>query len=223
MAVTTTVQQIHNGALAKSSKNEPSQFAEAEVVRRVNKRMAGLYQAAARVNPIVFAGTANVNEVAGVWARPEDALSIELVQDATPEDVEVVPFDDQQSEPHRLCVYEFGQAFYAITTPVGAPTGTLTFFYARRPDVVTAYTTILDDQWREDFNELLELELAIDYAIKDAREDAALAQLLRDRNSWFVSFMEYVQHVSGAERRRFERPAVNIQELLPLLAGTAGG
>ncbi|MDH3291577.1 MAG: hypothetical protein OEO20_11250 [Gemmatimonadota bacterium] len=220
MAVTTTGQDVHNGALAKSSKNEPSKFAAPEIIRRINKRLSGIYQVAARVNPILFAAKSVVVETTGMWVRPEVALSVEMAEDTTPDPVEIVPFDDQQSEAHQLCVYEFGQTFYAITTAAGTPTGDLTFWYARRPTTITALANTLDAQWREDYNELLELELAIDYSLKDGRTDEAAA-LIADRNTWLMSFMQFAQHLTGGERRRFERKTVNIQELLPLLAGGA--
>jgi len=219
MAVTTTGQQIHNGALAKSSKNEPSKFAEPEVVRRINKRLSGLYEVAARVNPIFFAETAGMTEAAGVWPRPEAALSVIKIEDATPDEVVIVPHDDQLAEPSKLCVYEFGQSFYAITNDTGTPAGTLTAWYARRPDAIAALTDVIDSQWREDFNELLELELAIDYSLKDGRFDE-VQSLKDDRNSWLISFVNFLQHSTSGLRRRFgHRQVIAIEQLVPLLAG----
>jgi len=221
MAVTTTGQMIYNGALAKSSKNEPGNFSDPEIIRRINKRLAGLYEVAARVNPLMFAETAAVVEAAGVWARPEEALSVIKLEDTTPDPVIIVPHDDQQCEPSQLCVFEFGQEFLAITNATGTPSGNITFWYARRPTDIAALANTLDPQWREDFNELLELELAIDLAAKDGRiEDVGLAKA--DRDGWLTSFASFLQHSTAGERRRFgHRRIINIQQLLPLLAGGA--
>jgi hypothetical protein len=223
MAVTTTGQDIFNGALAKSSKNEPSKFGTAEIVRRINKRLAGLYQVAARVNPIFFAEINTVVESSGTWARPETGLSIVKVEDTTPDEVVVLPHDDQQAEPSKLCVYEFGQTFYAITNATGTPSGNLDFWMARRPtDIANLSPATLDAQWREDFNELLELELAIDFSLKDGRFDEVEA-LKTDRNTWLMSYVHFLQHSTSGLRRRFgHRKHINIEELLPLLAGGAG-
>lgn len=220
MAVTTVGQDIYNGALAKSSKNEPGNFSTAEIVRRINNRLNGIYEVAARVNPLFFAESAAEVEAAGVWQRPEVALSVVKIQDAAVADVIIVPYDDQQAEPSKLCVYEFGQEFFAITNATGTPSGNLTFWYARRPDLITNLTPdILDSQWREDFNELLILELAIELALKDGRTAEAQEQK-EDRNGWLARFVSFLQHATSGEVRRFgHKRIININELTPLLAG----
>ncbi|GAH41430.1 unnamed protein product [marine sediment metagenome] len=223
MAVTTVGQDIYNGALAKSSKNEPGNFSVAEIILRINNRLNGLYEVAARVNAIFFAETATEAETAGVWSRPEEALSVIKIQDATVADVVILPHDDQQAEPSKLSVYEFGQEFFAITNLTGTPSGNLTFWYARRPTAVANLSpATLDAQWREDFNELLILELAIELSAKDGRT-AEVGTLKEDRNGWLARYVSFLQHSTSGERRRFgHRKIININDLLPLLAGGAG-
>ncbi len=223
MAVTTVGQDIFNGALAKSTKNEAANYSTSEMITRINNRLNGIYEVAARLNPIFFAETAAEVEAAGVWQRPEVALSVVKIQDATPDDVIIVPHDDQQCEPSKLCVYEFGQEFFAVTNSTGTPSGNLTFWYARRPTLITNLTPdVLDLQWREDFNELLILEVAIELAAKDGRPDEVTG-LKEDRNGWLARFASFLQHSTSGEVRRFgHKRVINIQELIPLLAGGAG-
>jgi hypothetical protein len=221
MAVTTIGQDIYSGALAKSNKNEPGNFGTAEIIGRINRRLAGLYQVAARVNPDFFAEIDTVVESAGTWARPEDGLSIvKIEQDSDDAEVVILPHDDQQAEPSKLCVYEFGQVFYAITNATGTPTGDLNFWMSRRPTDITNLTPdTLDAQWREDFNELLILELAIDLSAKDGRVDEVSA-LITDRNGWLLQFINFLQHsTSGLRRRHGHRKHINLEQLLPLVAG----
>lgn len=223
MAVTTVGQDIFNAALAKSTKNEASNYSPSEMIARINNRLSGIYEVAARVNPLFFAETTDEVETAGVWSRPEEALSIVKIEDSTPDPVIIVPHDDQLAEPSKLCVYEFGQEFFAITNATGTPTGDLTFWHARRPTPVANLSpATLDAQWREDFNELLILEVAIELAAKDGRPDE-LVNLKEDRNSWLTRFASFLQISTAGEARRFgHKKIININELTPLLAGGAG-
>lgn len=220
MAVTTVGQTIYSGALAKSSKNQSKGFGTAEIIGRINRRLQGLYQVASLVNPNFFAETADVVEAAGVWARPEEAQTVVRVDNATPVEVAVVPYDDRQAEPSMFSVYEWGQEFNAITNATGTTSGNLTFWYSRRPTDVTNLTPdTLDPQWREDYNELLILELAIDISAKDGRV-SEVAALKADRNEWLQRFVAFLRNTTANERRRFgHRRNITINELIPLLAG----
>ncbi|MCL7965369.1 MAG: hypothetical protein M8858_08125, partial [marine benthic group bacterium] len=76
--------------------------------------------------------------------------------------------------------------------------------------------------WREDFNELLILEVAIELSAKDGRTDE-VAALMQDRNGWLVQFVSFLQHsTSGLRRRHGHRKHINIEQLLPLVAGGSG-
>lgn len=221
MAVTTTGQDIFDAALAKSSKSEPTKFSTAEIVNRINRRLSGIYNVAARVNPSFLADTLSTVEAGGTWPRPEEAISVVRVeQDSNSAEVVVVPYDDRQAEPSRLSLYEFAQVFTAITTSAGTPTGNLTFWFPKRPVLIANLSpAVLDLAWREDFNEFLVLELAIDFAIKDGRLNQE-GQLLQDRLEWLQLWVAFLQHTTAIERRRFgNRRPININSLLPLLAG----
>lgn len=220
MAVTTIGQDIYNGALAKSSKNEPGNFGTAEIIARINRRLQGLYQVASLVNPNFFAETASVVEASSVWARPEEAQTIVRIENATPVEVAVVPYDDQQAEPSMFSVYEWGQEFLAVTNAAGTTSGNLTFWYSRRPtDIANLTPATLDAQWREDYNELLILELAIDLSLKDGRTGEA-ETLKGDRNEWLQRYVAFLRNTTANERRRFgHRRRISINELIPLLAG----
>lgn len=221
MAVTTTGQDIINGALQMSSKNEPENFSPGEQIRRVNNRLNGLYEVASRVNPGFFGEVSNVAEAAGTWPRDEEGLAIELIeQNSDGAEVVVVPFNDRQAEPSKLSVWEYGQVFTAVTNAAGTPAGSLDFYQARRPTLITALANVIDAQWREDFNQLLELEVAIDFANKDGRQNEETPALIADRNNWLTRFVAFLQHPTANERRRFgNRKHINIEELIPLLAG----
>lgn len=222
MAVTTTGQDIVNGALAKSSKNEPTNFSPTEQIRRVNDRLNGLYEVAARVNPGFFAEIANVAEAAGTWPRSETALSIKrMEQNSDGAEIVVVPVDDQQAEPSKLSVYEWAQVFTAVTNAAGTPTGSVDFYQARRPTLITNLSPdTLDPQWREDFNELLQLEVAIEFSNKDGRQGEETPALIADRNTWLLRFVSFLQHTTAnLRRRKGNRQNINIEELLPFLAG----
>lgn len=170
MAVTTTVQDILNAAYARSTQNNPGTIAteSTELLSVVQRAIHGAYAFAARINPTYFAETADVVGAAGVWARPETAESIFLIEEAAGTEVVVVPYNDRAAEALLPSVFEFGRNFNKAgnaTDP--GDTDTLTFYYSKRPATLTALTDTLDPLWTEQFNELLELEVAIYLAAKD--------------------------------------------------------
>ena len=224
MAVTTTVQDILDGAFAKSTKNQPGTIATSgvELLEVVVRSLRGLYAFAARVNPIAFSAIDVVGEAAGFWERPELAQAIFRVeQNADNAEVAVVPFDDQQAEPSLLSVYEFNGGFNVITTPEGTPTGDLDFWFAIRPDDPTPFdlTGVLDPKWIEDYNELLMLEVAIYLSQKDGRIEE-IQGFSQTRNAWAQLYANFLQHGTANLRRRFGHAhVVNVDSLLPMLAG----
>ncbi len=227
MAVTTTVQDILDGAYAKSSKNQPGTIANeaVELTGLVTRLLRGLYNFAAEVNPIHFAETADVVGVASVWERPESAEAIIRIENDVFAEVIVVPYDDRLCEEPKPTVYEFGGDFFAFagqTAPPGA-TDTLTFWYSKRPDdpAPGGVAGVLDSDWQEDYDELLILEVAIFLALKDGRGDEAAA-LKQDRNAWAQRFASYLTHSTANLHRRFgHRRHINVNTLLPMLTGGA--
>jgi hypothetical protein len=224
MAVTTTVQMILNAAYSRSTQNNPGTIAteSTELLAVVQRALDGCYAFAARINPTFFADTADVVGVAGVWARPEAAESIFLIEEADGTEVAVVPYNDRTAEELMPSVYEFGQNFYkAGNTSDPGDTDTLTFYFASRPATLTALSDVLDAMWREQFNELLELEVAIYLATKDGAGEARnteLQVLAGERNRWANRMAAHLEHATANLRRRYGHiQRINTEALLPIL------
>lgn len=225
MAVTTTVQDILNGAYAKSKKNNPGRIAteSTELLEVVKRSLRGLYSFAARINPAFFAETASVAFASGGWARPETAESIWRIENPSNVEVVVVPIEDRAAEVGKPAVYEFGKQFRGAGNASDPTSGNLTFFYSRRPTDATALTSTLDAQWVEQFNELLMLEVAIYLAIKDERP-GELPELKTQRDAWAKQYIAFLEHATvNVVRRwghiqRFNSPTM--VPLFSLLAGT---
>lgn len=225
MAVTTTPQDILNGAYAKSLKNRPGAIASesSELLQLVIRAMRGLYAAAARINPTFFAESAVVVFGAPGWARPQNAEAVFRIENPAGAEVVVVPFDDRRAEPGLPAVYNFGQVYRPASA--GAPdpqAGNLTFFYAKRPTDPATLAATLDALWTEQFNELLILELAIYLAIKDGR-DGEVNAYKSDRDVWATRFFAFLEHETLNERRRFGQVArFNTKSMMPVWSLLAG-
>ncbi len=228
MAVTTTVQDILDGAFAKSNKNQPGTIATSvtELLQAVIRATRGIYSFAAAIDPKHFADTLDVVGVGGSWERPEVAEAIIRIEDAAFAEVVVVPLDDRLAADPQIALYEFAGEFIADATQTNPPgdTDTLTFWFSKRPDdplPVDDLDGVLDPDWDEAYNELLILELALYLALKDGRDTEV--QLLKvDRNQWAQLFGSYLMHSTANEQRRFgHKHIVNVDSLLPMLTGGA--
>lgn len=226
MATTTTAQNIIDWAYGKSLKNRPGDIATAgtELLNLVVRSMHGLYAYAARVNPVFFAETAAVTYVAPGWARPPLAESVIRIEDGTLREVVVVPYDQRNAEPGKPALWRFGQIYRPATLAAPNPqTGTLTFFYAKRPTTPATVNATLDPLWTEQFNELLVLEMAIYLALKDGRGEE-VPGLTAERDRWVTLYTGFLEHETAQERRsyghvhRFTGPS-----LVPLMSLLAGG
>ena len=225
MAVTTTVQDILDGAYAKSTKNQPATIATeaTELTNLVNRIVRGMYAFAAELNPEHFSASEAVAESGGTWARPEAAEAILRIETAALAEVVVVPFDDRLAADPKPSVYEFGGVFNSVPAQAVPAAGALTFWYSKRPDDTTpaGVTGVLDPDWQEDYNELLILEVAIYLALKDGRF-GEVEILKAERNAWAQRFGSYLQHATSNLQRRFgHRKHVNVDALLPMLTGGA--
>lgn len=225
MAVTTTPQTILDGAYAKSQKNKPGAIAteSVELLQLVIRATRGLYAFAARINPTFFAESAVVAYSAPGWARPQNAEAVFRIENPTPAEVVVVPFDDRRAEAGMPAVYPFGQVYRPASA--GAPdpqAGNLTFYYAKRPTDPATLAATLDALWTEQFNELLILEVAIYLAIKDGRADE-LGAYRSDRDRWAMLFGAFLEHETLNMRRRYGQIArFNTQSIVPLMSILAG-
>lgn len=222
----TTVQQILDMAYAKSMQNNPGIIAteSVELLGVVQRMLDGCYAVAARVNPIMFAETAVVAPVANSWARPATAESIFLVEKAAGEVVAVVPYDDQAAENALPSIYEYGQAFYTargLSDPDDT-TDSLTFYYARRPDILTAVTDTLDAMWPEQFNELLALHVAKYLATKDSGTDGRtqeLTVLTGEIQAWANRYIAFLEHATSNTRKRHSHmKRINTYSYIPIFS-----
>lgn len=224
MAVTTTVQDILYAAYARSTQNMPGTLAteSTELLSVVQRALDGCYAFAARINPTFFAETADVVGVAGVWLRPELAESIFLIEEADSTEVAVVPYNDRTAEELMPSVFEFGQNFNkAGNASDPGDTDTLTFYYSKRPDTLTDLADTLDAMWREQFNELLVIEVAIYLATKDGAAQSRGTELevfVAERLRWANRFAAHLEHSTANLRRRFGHiQRINTEAMLPIL------
>lgn len=225
MAVTTTVQQIITAGLNRSSKNSPGIIANntSELVEVVRRALTGLYTYAARVNPTYFADTMDVALTGGAWPRPETAESIFRIEQADTTEVIVVPFDDRKADEGMPAVYRFGQKFRSAGNALDPVAGSLTFFFSKRPAIVTALADVIDSSWNESYNDLLISEVAIYLALKDGRDDE-IADLRTDRDKWAMLFTAFLEHETIGERRRFGLVnRYSTASIVPLNSILAGG
>jgi hypothetical protein len=227
--VTTTVQDILDAAYAKSRWNVPGQTAteDPELLEVVGRAQRGLFTLGARVNPVAFAMSEDLVADGGTaWWWP-DALEALLRLEVSGSEVIVVPFDQRGADPGRPAVYYLGNKFYPSGNAADPTPGsdTLTAWFAKRPAMPTALTDELDPLWREAFNDLLSLEVAIHMALKEHR-DGELATLQRDRDKWLTQYVAHLEHVVPFEVRGWGHTRVTVtNQIVPLrdlVAGSTG-
>jgi len=222
----TTVMQILEMAYAKSTQNNPGTIAteSVELLGVVQRVLDGCYAVAARVNPIMFAESAPISPVTASWARPAGAESIFLIEKADGTTVAVVPYDDQGAESAWPSIYEYGQQFYTAKDLIDPDDSTdiLTFYYARRPDILTAPADTLDDMWPEQFNELIVLHVANYLATKDIGtqgRDGELQSLAIEIERWANRYVAFLEHSTSNTRKRhshFKR--INTNSYIPIFS-----
>lgn len=232
MAVTTTPQELMEAAYAKSQKNNPGQLAteSTELFQLVIRMLRKFYSIAARVNPTYFAATSTVSPpgAATPWDRPEGAESVFRIEESGAE-VVVVPFDHRDAESGKPAVYRFGKQYYTAgnASDPDPATDSLVFWYSKRPTDPTDYTSPVDADWEEQFNELVILEIALYLAIKDAGStgrDIEIAQLADDRDRQLRMFILFLEHETACEvASRGHIRRIITQSLVPLTDLLVGG
>lgn len=224
--MSTTPQQILNGAYGKSTKNQPGTIATeaTELLAVVTRALRGLYAAAARVSPSFFGIVVTVPKDAGTssWPRPTDAESVFRAELPDGSPVAIVPFDDRTVESALPSIYPMGSSYYPAGLPTD-PAGDLRLYYSKLPDAPAGLATTIDGTWPEQFNELLILETAIYLATKDggSGRESELQVLLQDRNRWLALFVAHLEHATAGMQRRWALRPTDLQGLMPLLAGAA--
>lgn len=228
MAVTTTVQDVVDGAIPRSKKNVSGIISDAptELVNLVTRAHRGLYSVAARVNPTYFAMTADQAFSTDHWPYPDDAECLFRLEQPDGTEVIVVPVADRAADAARPAVYFLGKKFYSAGNANDPTSGNLTMYYAYAPAAYAALADTLDGLWDEAYNELLELEVAIYLAIKDVSSNrvAELGALKEERDDWARRFIMHLEHAVTPEVRRFANLQVfNSPSLVPLGQLFAGG
>ncbi len=223
----TTVDAILDMAYAKSMQNNPGIIAteSVELLGVVQRILDGCFAVAARVNPIMFAEKATVAPVTNSWARPAVAESIFLVEkNSDGAEVAVVPYDDQGAESAMPCIYEYGQAFFTafgLSDPDDT-TDSLDFYYARRPDILTATTDTLDAMWPEQFNELIALHVAKYLATKDSGTEGRaqeLQVLMGEIEAWANRYVAFLEHATSNTRKRHSHvKRINTYSYIPIFS-----
>lgn len=192
--MSTTVQDLIDRALQRSSFNDSGIATDAEFIRQVDMGLKIAYQRAftvqveAGLEPNYYGKLGSMVGSAGVFTPPADAIAVYHIQEADGTEVRVVNQNDADAElAPRL--YRRGVAFNTpgATDDPGA-TDTLTIWYAQtHPDLddtlaTTHATNTLDASWRESHNSLLVADLCAFLAQKDGRD---------------VEFQQYQQEVAS--------------------------
>lgn len=208
----TSVQKIVTNGFGLSEKSRPELIASREtaLVRCVERTLQTLFTFAARVNTPFFSTSADVSFGTGGWARPTDAESVFRIEglgaSTTPNtsgEILVIPYDDRLAFAGQPSVYRMGQRYYGAGNS-GDPTGgSLRIFYARRPTALAVYTDNLDASWPEQFNGILEYEVAAFTARSDGGRDGELAEMVAERNRQILLFEAFLEHETAHETRRF--------------------
>lgn len=200
----TTGQEIIEAGYGKSTKNRPATIATdgVELLGVLNRAIAKYFSKLARANPVLIADAATVTFNVG-WTRPAAAASIMRIETTTGSEVKVVPFNDRLAEATLPSVYRLARTFYSAGNANDPTSGDLVFIYAKFPTMLGSLAAQIDAAWPEFFNECLNLEIALYLANKDGRNDE-LAGLEAERDEWTKLLLEYAEHETANESRRFD-------------------
>lgn len=218
-------QDLLTDAYAKSKKNQPGKIAteSTELLGVVNRVVRTFFQIGVRVNPYFFGDTEDVAYVSPGWARPSAAETIYRIETAAEVEVVVVPFEDRSAESGLPAVYRLGQVFRSAGNTNDPTSGTLTFFYSKRPTDVAALTSDIDSMFPDAYRELAVLEIAAYLALKDGRAEE-VARLVAERDRWLRMFLAFLEHETVNERRRFGHlQPFNTGSLMPIESLLTGG
>jgi len=200
----TQVQDILDAAFGKSTKNKAGQIATAatELLGVVKRALYRYFAVIARTNPWMIATEATVGFAAGGWARPTAAQMILRIEETDGTEVVVVPLTDKIAEASLPALYRLGRTFFPAGNANDPTSGDLDFIYARFPTAPTLLTDSIDALWPEEFNECLIHDLALYLATKDGRNDE-LPGLESEREAWEALLIQFCEHETSNERRRF--------------------
>lgn len=187
-------QDIAVAALGYSTKNKPGFITErsAELFEVTMRAMRRLYLFSTRINPEFFGTSENVNFSAGGWTRPTSALAIWRIENPGTNEVIVVPRSQLTADEGRPAVYRLGQRYFSAGNALDPVSGSLTFFYTKKPTTPGAFATAFASDWPTDFDGLLIAETALYLARQDGRTDEA-ATIKSERDEWAVEFANFLE------------------------------
>lgn len=218
-------EDILNDAYPKSKKFQPGKIvAEAtEGLGVVNRVIRTFFQIGVRVNPTYFGDSATVahNGTTG-WPRPTYAEAVYRLEQSGSE-VVVVPFDQRAIEAGKPAVYRWGQIFRSAGNTGDPTSGSIDFFYSKRPADATSLTDDIDSLWPEAYAELATLEVAAYMAAKDKLTEE-LAYFVTERDRWLRLFIAHLEHETLNERRSWGHiQEFNTGSLVPVASLLTGG
>jgi len=222
----TTCQDILTQAIPRSAKNRGDALADpaSELRLVVGRALRTFFTIGARLNPERFGARAEVENLNGVWARPEDAdllYHIEVVE-STLEAI-VVPYNERAVEVGKPRLIREGSV-YRTAGGTGDPVGSdsLLMLYARFAIIPVSLAATLDALWPTAFDGLLVDEVALYLALKDNRiEEMGPVQASRDE--WLRLYLAHLEHDTSGVARRFLPEPSGQQGRVPLASLLAGG
>ncbi len=221
-----TPEDILNDAYPKSKKFQPGKIVveTTEGLAVVNRVIRTMFQIGTRVNPHFFGDVASVahNGTTG-WPRPSAAEAIYRIENPGGAEVVVVPFDQRTIESGKPAVYRFGQVFRTAGNANDPTSGSLSFFFSKRPTDAATITTSIDPLWPEAYAELATLEVAAYMAAKDKLQEE-LSYFVSERDRWLRMFIMFLEHETMNERRAYGHiQSFNTGSLVPIASLLAGG
>lgn len=218
----TTPAQIIEGAYRRSKLSSAGSLVDeaTEGLAHVNASVRAMFMLAARINPTYFGDKKDVPFAGSGWARPSNAESVFYMQHAGAE-VVVVPLWDRQAARSEKAVYRLARSYFSAGNADDPAAGVLTTWFSRHPVPSANVSAAIDALWPEPHNDLLELETAIYFAIKDGRAEE-VPGLVNQRDRALRLFLAHLEHETTNEVRRFSRryaPDVSVIPIESLLAG----
>jgi hypothetical protein len=206
-----TVQELADSGFALSRYSRPELIATqaAALVKVVNRAQVALFQFAARVNPLAFTAQVDVPHTAGFWQRPSNAEALFRIEGrgsattpATVGEVLVVPYDDRAAFAGSPSVYRLGSRYYSAGNAGDPTAGELLLFFARRPAVLSGFTSSTDPEFPDVFLPIFEFEIAAFNARADGGRDGEIDLMIAERNRQITLFEQWLEHETMNESRR---------------------
>lgn len=224
-----TVQEVLDGARATSIANKAGlgPLTTREILERANFAQQELHTRLAQENRYFYAVKATPpSSAGGPGGRTVDLSTLNpkcerILVAYLPSGTEMngVDVEDQDADLAPR-YYQLGETLYEVKTDWSLTAGiiTLTLYHVTRPAELTLTASDLSQSLTipDRFARYYELDLALYLAQKDwARAKADPGELQRfsdDKESVYQTMLTYLDHFSGATRRRFDLPVPTTTE-----------